>query len=56
MRATRDWGPCACDCGKNIVPGEEMTIVEGQMYLIGHEERKTRQIQAIASGKKKSGK
>lgn len=48
MKATKDWGPCNCDCGKHINPGDEMTIVDGSLFLAGHENnRRTRFIEAI---------
>jgi hypothetical protein len=47
MIASKDWGPCNCNCGKNICKGDEFVIVEGSMYLLGHEERRTRQIPAF---------
>jgi len=48
MKATKDWGPCSCECGKSIVPGSEMVMFEGAMYLAGHEkERRTRTMAAV---------
>jgi hypothetical protein len=48
MKATRDWGPCACQCGSNITPGSEMVMFEGAMYLAGHEQqRRTRSMAAL---------
>lgn len=48
MKATRNWGPCACECGKSIGPGDEMVMFEGGMYLAGHEkERRTRRMNVI---------
>ena len=48
MKATKDWGPCCCECGITIAPGSEMVMFEGAMYLAGHEkERRTRTMAAI---------
>lgn len=47
MIASKDWGPCFCNCGKNISRGDEFLVVNGGMYLRGHEERATREIPAI---------
>ncbi|MBD3242431.1 MAG: hypothetical protein GF331_17710 [Chitinivibrionales bacterium] len=56
MKATRNWGPCACECGKNIGPGDEMVMFEGAMYLAGHEkERRTRRMNAIPVEGKDNG-
>jgi hypothetical protein len=61
MKATKDWGPCSCDCGKNISSGCEIVMLDGAMYLSGHQNnRRTRQMAAIpvepapAKKKKKS--
>jgi hypothetical protein len=56
MQASKEWGECACNCGKTIKAGDQMTIVEGMMYLLGHEERKTRQMQALGGGESKKSK
>jgi hypothetical protein len=56
MKASREWGECSCNCGHTIKVGDEMVIVEGMMYLVGHEERKTRQMQALGAGGKKQKK
>ena len=57
MIASKNWGPCCCNCGKNINKGDEFTIFEGSMYLLGHEERRTRQMPTIkTSGKASKGK
>ena len=37
MTATKNWGACACQCGKNITPGAQMSVLGGEMYLCGHE-------------------
>jgi hypothetical protein len=37
MKASKDWGPCACNCGESIRQDAEFVIVEGAMYLCGHE-------------------
>ena len=48
MKATKNWGPCACQCGKSITPGSKVVMFEGAMYLNGHEkERRTRSMAAI---------
>ena len=48
MKATRNWGPCACECGKQIRSGDEMVMFEGSMYLKGHEQaRRTRKMAAV---------
>ena len=48
MKATRDWGPCSCDCGRTIVPGCEIVMMDGAMYLAGHQNnRRTRQMAAV---------
>jgi hypothetical protein len=49
MIASKNWGPCCCNCGKAVNKGDEFTIVEGSMYLLGHEERRTRQMPAVSS-------
>ena len=48
MKATKDWGPCNCDCGEHIKPGDEMVNVDGNLYLAGHENlRRTRFIETV---------
>lgn len=48
MKATKEWGPCSCDCGSRIMAGDEMNVVDGALYLAGHENnRRTRFIKAI---------
>jgi len=47
MKASKDWGPCRCNCGKNIQTGSEFVMIEGAMYLAGHESKRTRHIPAI---------
>jgi hypothetical protein len=48
MKATKDWGPCGCDCGKTIASGDEMVMVDGALYLAGHENnRRTRIMPAV---------
>ena len=48
MKSSKDWGPCSCDCGKKILPGDEMSVVEGSLFLAGHEtNRRTRYIKTI---------
>jgi len=37
MKATKNWGQCACECGKIIGVGEEMIILDGCVFLAGHE-------------------
>ncbi|MBD3346327.1 MAG: hypothetical protein GF401_14830 [Chitinivibrionales bacterium] len=49
MNATKNWGLCFCNCGKNILPGDEFVIVDGGMYLAGHEIKATRHMPAIQS-------
>jgi hypothetical protein len=52
MKSSRDWGACSCDCGKNISNGDEITLVDGVMYLAGHENnRRTRTIAIVPSDK-----
>ena len=36
MKASKDWGPCSCNCGKSISKDMEFVIVEGTFYLSGH--------------------
>ncbi len=51
MKATKDWGLCNCDCGEHIKPGSEMTILDGSLFLAGHENnRRTRFIETIKKG------
>jgi hypothetical protein len=48
MKATKDWGLCNCDCGEHIKPGDEMVVLDGSLYLVGHENnRRTRFIETI---------
>lgn len=48
MKATKDWGLCNCDCGEHIKPGDEMVVLEGSLFLAGHENnRRTRFIETI---------
>ena len=47
MKASREWGPCSCNCGKSISTGDEFVMLDGCMYLVGHEERRTRQIPVV---------
>jgi hypothetical protein len=47
MKASKDWGPCRCNCGKNICSGNDFVMIEGAMYLEGHENKRTRQIPAV---------
>ena len=56
MKASRNWGPCSCSCGENISTGDDFVMFEGAMYLAGHEERRTRSMPAIPTGKKKAAK
>ncbi|MBD3321141.1 MAG: hypothetical protein GF350_08620 [Chitinivibrionales bacterium] len=58
MKATKNWGLCFCNCGQSIKPGDEFVIVDGGMYLAGHEVKATRNMPAIKSGSstKKSSK
>ena len=53
MKATKDWGQCSCDCGKSINKGDEFVIIEGDMYLLGHDEKSktTPRSTRIKSGK-----
>ena len=52
MKSSKNWGACSCDCGKNISAGDEISLVEGIMYLAGHENnRRTRQIAIVQSEK-----
>jgi hypothetical protein len=37
MKASKDWGPCSCNCGKSISKDAEFVIVEGTLYLSGHD-------------------
>ncbi len=47
MKASKNWGACACKCGKSICQGDEFVIIDGSMYLMGHQDRRTRQMPAI---------
>ncbi len=48
MKASKDWGLCNCDCGEHIQQGCDMVVVEGSLYLAGHEvNRRTRFIETI---------
>lgn len=48
MKATKSWGSCSCECGKEIKTGDDMVMFEGAMYLAGHEkERRTRTMAAV---------
>jgi hypothetical protein len=49
MKASKVWGPCACNCGKVIGSGDEFVLIEGAMFLVGHEERRTRSIPVVKS-------
>jgi len=56
MKATRDWGPCSCECGRSIKTGDEMTMFEGAIYLAGHEkDRQTRRMNALSDDDGGSG-
>jgi len=37
MKASKDWGACSCNCGKAISKDAEFVIIEGSLYLSGHE-------------------
>jgi hypothetical protein len=37
LKATRHHGPCSCDCGYNIQPGNHFVILQGEFYIAGHE-------------------
>ena len=52
ITATKNWGPCACNCGKMIETGSQFAMVSGSMYLRGHESKATGTIPAV----KKQGK
>lgn len=40
MTATKFWGACSCfECGRNIQAGDPITILDGSLYLAGHESR-----------------
>ncbi len=47
MKATKNWGSCACNCGSDIKAGDEFMIVSGSMYLRGHEAKATGMIPVI---------
>ncbi|MBD3392007.1 MAG: hypothetical protein GF418_08035 [Chitinivibrionales bacterium] len=47
IRATKNWGPCACNCGKVIGSGDEFAMVSGSMYLKGHESKATGMIPVV---------
>jgi len=52
MKATKDWGLCNCDCGEHIKPGDQMVVLDGSLYLAGHENnRRTRFIETIKKDK-----
>ncbi len=52
MKATKDWGLCNCDCGEHIKPGDQMVVLDGSLYLSGHENnRRTRFIETIKKDK-----
>lgn len=53
MKASKDWGPCGCNCGESIKNGSEFVIVDGTMYLVGHEDRRTRTIPIVPPAAKK---
>ncbi|MBD3420243.1 MAG: hypothetical protein GF398_09025 [Chitinivibrionales bacterium] len=56
MKATRNWGPCSCNCGETIVPESEFEMIGGAMYLKGHEGKATRQIPAVKKCEKAANK
>ncbi|MDD5675292.1 MAG: hypothetical protein PHC61_14070 [Chitinivibrionales bacterium] len=59
MKTSKNWGPCSCDCGKNMEAGQEIVIFDGSLYLAGHENRrKTTQISVVKKeeNKPKAGK
>jgi hypothetical protein len=37
MTATKNWGACSCQCGQDITPGAQISVLSGEMYLFGHE-------------------
>ena len=41
IKATKNWGQCACNCGKVIGSGDLFAMVAGSMYLKGHEIKAT---------------
>jgi len=47
IKATKNWGPCACNCGKDIQSGDEFAMVAGSMYLRGHESKATGYIPVV---------
>jgi hypothetical protein len=55
MIASKDWGACFCNCGKNINRGDEFVVIGGGMYLRGHEGRATREIPIIAGNEPQPG-
>ncbi len=53
MKASKEWGPCNCDCGTRIKAGDEMIVIDGDFFLAGHENaRRTRFIETIKKGEK----
>jgi hypothetical protein len=40
MKAYKDWGPYACNCGKFISKDAEFVIIEGTFYLSGHDKNR----------------
>lgn len=53
IKATKKWGPCACNCGKDIGPGDDFVMVSGSMYLRGHENKATGYISVVKKEKNK---
>jgi hypothetical protein len=47
IKATKNWGQCACNCGKMIETGMEFAMVSGSMYIRGHESKATGTIPVI---------
>lgn len=47
MKASKNWGSCACNCGRDIEAGDDFRIVSGSMYLKGHETKATGMIPII---------
>ncbi len=47
MKASKNWGSCACNCGRDIKIGDDFRIVSGSMYLRGHETKATGMIPVI---------
>jgi len=39
MKATRPWGKCRCGCEKEIEPGMEFHIIEGEMFIQNHQKK-----------------